>query len=59
MEHDTKVTGKMTCNMVMVLKPGPMDQNMKVIIAMERSMAKGLIFGLTVVDILETGLTIK
>lgn len=54
-----KDNGKMTFNMVLELRPGLMDRNMKAIIKKERNMAMVLIFGQMVLNIKDHGRTIK
>ena len=53
MESSTKVIGRMTSSMVMLLKPSQMAQGMKVTTTRARSMAKELLSGLTEIVMLE------
>lgn len=59
MELNTKVNGRTTYKMDMVLKHGPMALAMKDTTRAERSMAMVLTHGLMVPSMLEIGLKIK
>lgn len=59
MAHNTKVNGKMICNMAEVLKLGLMDQNMMVTMLSEESMELEHINGMMDHNILVTGKKIR